>query len=61
MSYAAILSRSMNIDPVNLGFGGAGKAEDEQPDWGKWRPRTLEFGSTAAEKPWNDTREIRRS
>ena len=29
MSYAAILGRSMNIDHVNLGFGGAGKAEAE--------------------------------
>lgn len=27
MSYASILGRSMNIDHVNLGFGGAGKAE----------------------------------
>ena len=29
MSYAAILGRSMNTDHVNLGFGGAGKAEPE--------------------------------
>lgn len=29
MSYAAILGRSMNMDHVNLGFGGAGKAEAE--------------------------------
>ncbi len=29
MSYAAILGRSMNTDHVNLGFGGAGKAEAE--------------------------------
>jgi hypothetical protein len=27
MSYQAILARSMNLDFVNLGFGGAGKAE----------------------------------
>jgi len=29
MSYQAILSRSMDLDFVNLGFGGAGKAEPE--------------------------------
>ena len=29
MSYASILGRSMNTDHVNLGFGGAGKAEAE--------------------------------
>ena len=29
MSYAAILGRSINTDHVNLGFGGAGKAEAE--------------------------------
>ena len=29
MSYASMLGRSMNIDYVNLGFGGAGKAEAE--------------------------------
>jgi hypothetical protein len=29
MSYAGILGRSMNIDHVNLGFGGAGKAEPD--------------------------------
>ena len=29
MSYAAILGRSMDTDHVNLGFGGAGKAEPE--------------------------------
>jgi GDSL-like lipase/acylhydrolase family protein len=29
MSYASILSRSMSVDHVNLGFGGAGKAEPE--------------------------------
>ena len=29
MSYAAILARSLNLDFVNLGFGGAGKAEPE--------------------------------
>jgi len=29
MSYAAILGRSMDTDHVNLGFGGAGRAESE--------------------------------
>ena len=29
MAYAAILARSLNLDFVNLGFGGAGKAEPE--------------------------------
>ena len=29
LSYAAILGRSMDMDHVNLGFGGAGKAEPE--------------------------------
>lgn len=29
MSYAAVLARAMNVDFVNLGFGGAGKAEPE--------------------------------
>jgi hypothetical protein len=32
MSYASILSRTMDIDHVNLGFGGAGKAEPEVVD-----------------------------
>ena len=32
MSYASILGRSMDIDLVNLGFGGAGKAEPEVVD-----------------------------
>ena len=32
MSYASILGRSMDIDHVNLGFGGAGKAESEVVD-----------------------------
>jgi len=29
MSYSAILGRAMNIDPINLGLGGAGRAEEE--------------------------------
>ena len=29
MSYAAILSRALDIDQINLGFGGAGKAEPD--------------------------------
>jgi len=32
MSYAAILSRCLNLDFVDLGFGGAGKAEPEVVD-----------------------------
>ena len=32
MSYASVLGRSMNADLVNLGFGGAGKAEPDVVD-----------------------------
>ena len=32
MSYAAILARALGVDFVNLGFGGAGKAEPEVVD-----------------------------
>ena len=33
MSYEAILARRMNVDFVNLGFSGSGKAEPEVVEW----------------------------
>lgn len=32
-TYAAILGRDLNVDFINLGFGGAGKAEPEVVEW----------------------------